>query len=346
MRSHTHKVAATHVEDKVSKPSALSLPLTIRHQSLFGKLKPKPRLQRLLYKHGTLLLMGLPALILLLVFNYLPMAGLVLAFENYHVYDGIFGSPWVGFNNFQFLFMSQDAWRITFNTVFMNAIFIVVDLAASLSVALLLNEIRDRSRILSKLYQSVIFFPYFISYVIVNYFIFALLNADSGLVDHILINLHFSAIDWYSSPQYWRVILTVVQVWKNIGFWVIIYLAGIIAINPEYFESARIDGATKWQQARSITLPLLSPLIVINVLLAIGGIFHGDFGLFYQATNNSPLLYPTTDVIDTYVYRSLTQTGDIGMAAAAGLYQALVCFILVFVANWIVRRVDVDKALF
>lgn len=344
MRSHANKVLAPIAEDSVSKPSALSLPFAARQRSSSGKPRPAPRHK--LLRHGTLFLMGLPALLLLLLFNYIPMAGLVLAFENYRAYQGVFGSTWVGLNNFKFLFMTQDAWTITFNTVFMNAIFIVVDLVVAFSVALLLNEIRDRSRILSKLYQSVVFFPYFISYVIVNYFVFALLNADNGFVDHLLVGLGFPAIDWYSSPQYWRVILTLVQVWKGIGFWVIIYLAGIIAINPEYFEAARMDGATKWQQIRLITLPLLAPLIIINILLAIGGIFHGDFGLFYQATSNSPLLYPVTDVIDTYVYRSLTQAGDIGMAAAAGLYQAVVCFILVLIANWVVRRADADKALF
>ena len=299
-----------------------------------------------LRRNGVLLLMGLPAIALLLVFNYTPMVGVILAFEDYHPFSGIFGSVWVGFQNFQFLFASQDAWHITFNTVFMNAIFIIADLIASLVIALLLNEVRDRSPLLSKFYQSVIFFPYFISYVIISYFVFALLNADNGLVNHLLKGLSLSPIDWYSAPQYWPVILTMVQVWKSAGFWTIVYLAGMIAINPEYYEAARIDGANRWQQMRSITLPLLVPLIIINVLLAIGSIFHADFGLFFQVPNNNPQLYPTTDVIDTYVYRALTSLGNVDMAAAAGLYQAIVGFILVIFANWIVRRADTEKALF
>lgn len=346
MRSRSNKMLVSPSEGSPDMPTRLSAGVSGESHFARKPARPVSRRRSFWQRHATLLLMGLPALLLLLVFNYIPMAGLVLAFENYHPFEGIFGSPWVGLNNFQFLFMSQDAWRITFNTVFMNAIFIVVDLVVSLGVALLLNEIRDRSRILSKFYQSVVFFPYFISYVIVGYFVFALLNADNGLVDHLLTNMGLPAIDWYSSPQYWRVILTIVQVWKNAGFWIIVYLAGIIAINPEYYEAARIDGAGKWQQIRWITLPTLSPLIIINILFAIGSIFHGDFGLFFQATGNNPLLYPTTDVIDTYVYRSLIQLGNVGMAAAAGFYQAIVCFILVLFANWIVRRVDAEKALF
>lgn len=294
----------------------------------------------------SLLLMMLPGLLLLLVFNYIPLAGLVIAFEDFHPYQGVFGSDWVGLQNFVYLFQTSAALNATRNTVILNAVFIVTTLVAALAIAVGLNEVRKSVLWLSKFYQSVLFFPYFISYVLVGYFVFALLNADNGMVNHILIALHISPINWYSVPQYWPIILTIVNIWKNIGFWSIVYLAGILAINPEYYDAARVDGANRWQQFLSITFPLLSPLIIINVLLSIGRIFYADFGLFYQATLNTPLLYPTTDVIDTFVFRSLTNLGDVGMAAAASFYQAIVGFILVVLSNWIVRRIDSEKAIF
>jgi len=304
------------------------------------------RFGHLVHKNGALLLMASPALLLLLVFSYVPMFGLVMAFQDYKAYQGILGSAWVGLQNFQFLFGTQDAWHITFNTIFTNTLFIATTLAASLTIALLLNEIRESGPFLAKFYQSTLFFPYFLSYIIISYFVFAMLNADTGLLDKLLASLKLPQVDWYTSPQFWPAILTLVNLWKGAGFWSIVYLAGIIAINPEYYEAARVDGANKWQQIRGITLPLIAPLIVINVLLAIGHIFYADFGLFFQVTNNNPMLYPTTDVIDTYVYRSLTSLGDVGMAAAAGLYQAVVGFILVLGSNWLVRRLAPERALF
>ena len=294
----------------------------------------------------SLLLMMLPGLLLLLVFNYIPLVGLAIAFEDFHPYQGIFGSDWVGLQNFAYLFQTSIALNATRNTVMLNAVFIVTILIVSLAIAVSLHEIRDNVPWLGKLYQSVLFFPYFISYVLVGYFIFALLNADNGLVNHAASSLHIHPVNWYASPQYWPVILTIVNLWKNVGFWSIVYFAGILGINPEYYEAARIDGANRWQQFCSVTLPLLSPLIIINVLLSIGRIFYADFGLFYQATLNNPLLYSTTDVIDTFVFRSLTNLGDVGMAAAASFYQAIVGFLLVLFSNWIVRRIDPDKAIF
>lgn len=296
--------------------------------------------------NGTLLLMAVPALIVLFVFSYLPMIGAYIAFVNYRPVDGVFGSTWVGLQNFQFLFFSGDAWRITFNTVFMNSLFITANLVVALGIALMLNEIRERWSWLSRFYQSVLFLPHFFSYVIVSYFALAFLDPSSGLVDRVLGLFGVAPINWYALPGAWPIILTVVSVWKGVGFWVIVYTAGILALNPEYFEAARIDGATKRQQIGRITLPLLTPLIILNFLLSIGQIFRADFGLFYLVTDNSPLLYSTTDVIDTYVFRALTQSGAIGQASAAGLYQSVVGFFLVIAANWLVRRRDPEKALF
>jgi putative aldouronate transport system permease protein len=303
-------------------------------------------IRRAASKHGALLLMMTPGLLLLLVFNYTPMVGLVIAFKNYRAYQGLWGSAWVGLQNFQYLFGTSDAWHITYNTLLMNGLFIVTVLVGSIIIALLLNEIRDGGVWLPKFYQSTLFVPYVLSYVLISYFVFALLSADSGVIDKLLTGMGLPSVDWYSSAEPWRVILTLVNLWKNAGFWSIVYLAGMLAISPEYYEAARIDGASKWVQIRLITLPLLMPLIIINLLLSIGRIFYADFGLFYQVPQNSGLLYSTTDVIDTYVFRSLTVTGNVGMAAAAGFYQAVVGFTLVVISNWVVRRIDPDRALF
>jgi len=293
-----------------------------------------------------LLMMMLPGLLVLFVFAYLPMFGIIIAFKDYRAYQGVLGSQWVGLKNFQYLFGTDDARRIVVNTLAMNALFIVSVLVVALAIALLLKEVQGSSRWLSKFYQSTLFFPYLFSYVIINYFVFALLNTSNGFVNHTLEAVGVHPVNWYQSAQSWPVILTLVTVWKNAGFWSIVYLAGIIAINPEYYEAATIDGASRWRQMWRITLPLLKPLIVINLLLSIGRIFYADFGLFYQVTRNAPELYPTTDVIDTYVYRTLTTIGDVGMASAAGTFQAVVGFFLVLLSNWLVRRTEPQSAIF
>ena len=295
-----------------------------------------------------LISMALPGIIVLIVMAYIPMAGVLIAFKNYLPYAGFFGSDWVGLRNFRFLFGTDEAARITFNTLSMNSLFIIFGTLAALGIALMLNEVRDTSKLkfLPKIYQSVIFFPYLISYVLVSYFTYALFNGDTGLANHLLASLHLPAVDWFGSPQYWPAILVIVYLWKNVGFTTIIFLAGMVAISPEYYEAARLDGANGWQQARDITLPLLRPIIILVVLLAIGRIFYADFGLFFQVPNNQPALYPTTDVIDTYVYRALITLDNVGMSSAAGLYQSIVGFILILTANWFVRRIDPDQAAF
>ena len=321
----------------------------VQEASQPGLLQPKHPKRRkgwLWKQNSTLVSMAIPGLLTLFIFAYLPMFGIIIAFKDYRASQGILGSAWVGFQNFFYLFQTDDARRIVFNTLFMNALFIVTVLVASLGIALLLQEARQSNTWLARFYQSTLFFPYLFSYVIINYFVFALLNTSNGLVNHLLMGLGMPAINWYASPQYWPVILTLVNLWKNAGFWSIVYLAGIIAINPEYYEAASLDGATIWQKIWHITLPLLKPLIIINVLLSIGRIFYADFGLFYQVPRNVPQLFPTTDVIDTYVYRTLTALGDVGMSSAAGAFQAIVGFVLVLGSNWLVRRTDPERALF
>jgi len=291
-----------------------------------------------------LLLMALPGILLLFVFAYLPMFGIVIAFKNYRFADGILGSAWVGFENFRFLFGTDTALRITRNTLGMNAIFIATTTVGALSVAMLMNEVYQ-SR-MSKYYQTMLFFPYFISWVIASYFVFAFLNGEGGLANQTIRAFGGTPPSWYRSPQYWPLILTLANIWNSIGFSSIVYLAGILGISPELFEAAKIDGAGKLQQIRYITMPLLYPLIIILVLLAIGRIFHADFGLFFFVPRDTPMLYSTTDVIDTFVYRSLVQLGNISMAAAAGFYQSTVGFLLVISANWIVRKINRDYSLF
>jgi putative aldouronate transport system permease protein len=302
------------------------------------------RVQRSLHKNGVFILMAAPALLLLLAFNYIPIPGIIIAFKNFKASKGLFGSNWVGLANFQFLFSSNTAWRITRNTLMLNSIFIVTGVAMSLAVALLLNEVRQPG--LARFYQSAVFFPYFVSWVIVGMFTYAILNADNGMLDMTLVKIGLQPIHWYAQSGYWPYILTIVNLWKSSGYWSIIYLAAIMGINTEYYEAAMIDGASRWQQVFSITLPLLIPLIIINVLLSVGHIFFADFGLFYYVTNNSSMLYPTTDVIDTYVFRALQSMGDFGMAAAAGLYQSVVGFVLIVLSNWVVKRIDPEKSLF
>jgi putative aldouronate transport system permease protein len=300
--------------------------------------------RRALKKNAPFLLMLAPGLILLLLFAYLPMFGIIIAFKNYRAVDGILGSEWIGLKNFEFLFRSPVLLRITRNTLLLNALFIVTGTVGSIILALLLNEVRSRLAI--KIHQTVLFFPFFISWVIVGYFSYALLNADTGLINGILKALDMKPITWYSSPQYWPTILTLTKLWKGVGYGSVIYLAAMLAINHEYYEAAMLDGASKLQQIRYITLPFLVPIMVITTLLAIGGIFSADFGMFFYVTRDSTLLYPTTDVIDTFVVRALRVNADIGMASATGLYQSIVGFILVMLSNWLVKRIDPDRSLF
>jgi putative aldouronate transport system permease protein len=302
------------------------------------------RARRLLRRNVPLVLMALPAVVWILINNYIPMAGIIIAFKNFRPPLGIWKSPWAGLQNFQYLFATQDGWRILQNSLLNNGLFIVTNTVLSVAVAILLYRVYKHY--LTRFYQSAMFFPYFISWVIVQTFVFALLDPDRGLMNQWLAGFGVEKIYWYSEASYWRVILALVNLWKGVGFWSIIYLAGLMAISPEIYEAAEVDGASAWQQTWRITLPLLLPLITINVLLLIGRILYSDFGLFYIVPREQGLLYPVTDVIDTYVFRALRTTGKIGMASAAGFYQAVVGLVLVVVANAIVRRLDPDKALF
>jgi putative aldouronate transport system permease protein len=292
-----------------------------------------------------LFIMMLPGLLYLLINNYLPMFGLIIAFKDINFAKGILASDWIGFKNFEYLFSTRDAFVITRNTILYNGGFIILNTVLAIAVAIMLNEIKNK--LAKSFYQSVILMPFLISMVIVSYLGYAFLSEDTGFLNNtILPLLGLDDVSWYSEAKYWPYILTFINMWKGIGFLCVIYLAAIIGIDQEFYEAATLDGANKWKQIIHITIPSIMPVIIMMTLLAIGRIFYSDFGLFYQVPMNSGAIYDTTNVIDTYVYRGLMQLGDIGMSAAAGLYQSVVGFVLVLVSNYLVRRKSKDNALF
>lgn len=289
-------------------------------------------------------LMMLPGFIYLFFNNYIPIMGLIIAFKNINFKKGILGSDWVGFRNFEYLFKTSDAWIITRNTLAYNAVFIVLGIIAGVSIAILLNEIRNK--FLLKTYQTVILLPHLISWVIISYFTYALLSIDTGILNtRILPMFGMGEISWFTEPKYWPFILIIMYLWKSFGFNCIFYYTSIMGISAEYYEAAMIDGASKLKQIRYVTLPLLKPTIITLFLLNMGRIFYADFGLFYQVPMNSGALFNVTDVIDTYVFRGM-QLGDMGMTAAAGFYQSLVGFVLVVLSNTIVAKVSKEYALY
>jgi putative aldouronate transport system permease protein len=297
-------------------------------------------------KYAPLLIMMIPGLLYILINNYLPMLGIVIAFKDVNFAKGILQSDWVGFANFEYLFKTTDAYIITRNTILYNLVFIILGTVLSLAAAILLNEIK--SKVLVKTYQSIITLPHLISMVIVGYLGFAFLSPDTGFLNRTVLPWFGieEGISWYTENKYWPWILTLVHFWKAIGYSSIVYFAALLGIDEEYYEAARLDGATRWQQIRHITLPIIVPVITMLTLLNIGRIFYSDFGLFYQVPMNSGALFETTSTIDTYVFRGLMGSGDIGMSTAAGVYQSIVGFILVIVANLVVRRSNKDNALF
>lgn len=305
----------------------------------------KEKKKNALKEHWPLYLMMLPALLYLLINNYIPMAGMVIAFKKLNFAKGIWASPWAGLKNFKFLFASKDAWIITRNTLLYNVAFILVNMVVGIAIAILITEIRNTK--LKKIYQSAILLPFLMSMVILSYIVYALLSAENGLVNNSILPLfHIDPIQWYQKPKYWPAILIIANCWKGVGYGCLIYIASLIGIDPSFYEAARLDGASKWQEITKITLPSLVPTIITLLLLSIGRIFYSDFGLFYQVPMNSGVLFPTTNVIDTYVYRALIEQGNISMSSAAGVYQSLVGFCVVMLSNWIVRKVDKDQALF
>lgn len=289
-------------------------------------------------------LMMIPGFLYLIINNYIPMFGIIVAFKNYNYSLGIFGSKWNGLKNFKFLFKTKDAFTITRNTLVYNAVFIILGNSLGILIAILLNEIR--SKMAKKTYQTIILLPFLLSIVIVSYIVYGIFSTEFGIANHMLTSLGKDRISWYSTPKYWPFILTFINLWKNMGYNTVLYYATLIGIDVSYYEAAVVDGASRWQRIRYITIPSLIPTITIMVLMAISRIFYSDFGLFYQVPLNSGPLIDVTNTIDTYVYRGLRENSNIGMSAAAGLYQSVVGFIMVIAANTLVKRMGNGNELF
>lgn len=295
-------------------------------------------------KYTPIYIMMLPGLVYLFINNYMPLPGLVIAFKQYNARLGIYGSKFIGFKNFEYLFKTSDAWVITRNTILYNLAFIIVNTVMAILVAVILSDLSGK---LKKFYQSAILLPNLISTVIIGYLVFAFLSVENGFMNNtVLPKLGMKPISWYSETKYWPFIIIFTNAWRSVGYNCIIYLSTIMGFDRALYESAMVDGATRWKQFKYITLPLLKPTIIMLTLMAVGRIFYSDFGLFYQVPMNQGALYATTNTIDTYVYRGLLQLGNIAMSAAAGLYQSVVGFILVLGANLLVRKIDKDSALF
>lgn len=292
-----------------------------------------------------LLLLALPGMIYLIINNYIPMLGIIIAFKKMDYAKGILASNWIGLSNFKFLFSTPDAWVMTRNTLLYNLAFIIIGTGFAIGLAIMMNEVTGF--FFAKYFQGTFLLPNLISMVVVSYLVFAFLNADTGLFPKsVFPALSIPDINFYTAPGYWPLILLIVFIWKNTGYASIIYLSSIAGIDKTIYEAARIDGATKWDQIRLITIPLLKPTIIILFLFSVGRMMYSDFGLFYQVTMNSGALYSTTQTIDTYVYRGLMQLNNIGMASAAGVYQSVIGFILVLGANFLVRKINPENALF
>ena len=288
--------------------------------------------------------MLLPGIIVFFLFHYLPMFGIVIAFKKIDYQIGIFQSPFVGLENFKFLFATTDAWRITRNTLLYNLLFIFCDVFFAVAIAVLMREIWQPFA--SKVYQTLIILPYFLSMVVVAYLVYGFLNPQYGFFNKTLESLGLPTVNWYYEQKYWPFIIPLTHWWKSLGYKSIVYLASIAGIDKELYEAAVIDGAGKWSQIRYITIPQLTSTMIVLFLLALGGIFRADFGLFYQVPMNSTMLYEVTDVIDTYVYRALIQLNNVGMSSAASVFQSFVGALTVIGANLIVRKVDKSQALF
>ncbi|WP_261305037.1 ABC transporter permease [Paenibacillus andongensis] len=317
--------------------SSVSLQSSVKRKNKIGFLQE-------MKKNYLLYLMALPGMLVIFVFSYLPMGGIVIAFQNFNPIKGITGSEFVGLRNFRFFIESNDTLKVIFNTLFLNSLFILCGTIASVAIAVMFSEISGKW--FKRISQTLVTLPNFLSWTVIAMFSVSLFSADTGMINKFLGVFGISPLSLYSEPGYWPLILVLLKIWQGAGFGSIIYLATITGINPEVYESASIDGATRWDKIRFITLPLLKPTIILMVLLAIGGIFYGDFGMIYALVGRNVALYPTTDVIDTYVFRALMDLGDMSMAAAVGFFQSLVGFILVVTVNQLAKKLSPESALF
>lgn len=325
----------------MQKPSSY---VQVKDRHIINKAKGKDNFFRDVAKNKFSYLISLPALLYVFIFSYCSYPYMVIAFQEYSYRTNIFNSKWVGFKNFEFFFKSNYAFTVTWNTIYLNLLFIISGTLISVLLALMLNELRCKSFI--KFAQSSMLFPNYISWVVVSYILFSFLSTEYGLLNSILNAFGAKRINWYLRPELWRGILVFTRIWKSSGINAVIFLAAIAGIDESQYEATAIDGATRLQQTKSITIPLIMPTILIMTLLSVGKVMYGDFGMIYAMIGDNGVLYPTTDIIDTYVFRALRQIGDPSQAMAIGLFQSLVGFIMVYGSNKLTKRFFPEGALF
>ncbi|SDD06985.1 putative aldouronate transport system permease protein [Paenibacillus sp. UNCCL117] len=325
-------------ESAVSRPGKWEQPYKQKKRGMLGAFGFELAKNKFLYA------LALPGIIWFFIFAYLPMGGIVIAFQDFKAMKGITGSEFVGLRNFQFFFQSGDWVRIVTNTLFLNVLFIAFNTLAAVAIAIMLTELGGRW--FKQLTQSVMIFPHFLSWTVVAMFVMAFVATDGGFLNQILSVFGIPPIQFLSSPEYWPLILVLLKIWHAAGFSSIVYIATIAGINPDIYESASIDGASRTQKIWHITLPLLKPTVILLLILAVGGIFNGDFGMIYAIIGRNPPLYPTTDVIDTYLFRAMMDLGDMSMSAAIGFLQSVVGFALVVTVNYIAKKVAPESAIF
>lgn len=315
-----------------------------------GKTVRRPKLHRWTRDDFELGLLGLPTFAWYVLFSYLPMFGLIIAFKKYRIFPGqsflsnLFKSDWVGFDNFKFFLSNKTFTMLLRNTLLYNLVFIILGIVLPVSLAMMMNELYSKRK--SKVYQTMMFFPHFLSWVVVSYFVYAFLNPDKGLLNNIIVSLGGQRVMWYSQPQYWPFILVFMSQWKGTGYNMVVYLAAITGIDQNLYEAAMLDGATKWQQAKYITLPTLKTILITMFILNVGHIFYSDFGLFWQVTQGLPnSLHKVASTFDTFIYSALQGSTPIGRTAAASLFQSVCCCLTVLLANFIVSKIDPDSAI-
>ena len=307
-------------------------------------LKPQNALLRDMKKNWQLYLMVLPVVLFFVIFAYLPLSGLVLAFKKFNFMDGIFGSPWCGFDNFKFLFASGKGWILTKNTIVYNLAFLLTSTVFEVILAIFLSELNSMR--FKKITQTIMLFPHFVSMVVVGIFIYSFVNYDTGVLNNVLSSCGIDRVHVYAKPEVWPFILVGTNMWKNFGYGSIIYLATIMGFDRECYEAAEIDGANLWQRTAYITLPQLKPIVIIMVIMALGRLVKGNFELFYQLIGDNGMLLESTDIIETYVFRSVLSATELGISTATGLYQSILSFVMVISANFVVKRIESDYALF
>lgn len=316
-----------------------------------GELAVRKKRKRFTWDDFELTALSLPTMIWLIAFCYIPMFGIVFAFKNYKykpgkgfLYSLFVSSKWVGLKNFEFLFRSPDIANIFRNTLGYNIIFIIIGITLPVTLAIMITQLHSRK--LAKVCQTSVFLPHFLSWVVVSYFVYAFLSTDKGLLNSILANFGIEPIMWYQEKKYWPFILVFMNTWKTFGYSMVVYMATITGIDQSLYESAVIDGATKWQQTKGITLPLLRPVISIMFIMNVGNIFSTDFGLFFQVTRDSNSLIDVTQTLDVYVHKALIQSNNYNYSSAVALLQSVLGCILLVVANKVVKKIDPESGMF